>query len=47
MFDIAKGMPLARIHEHKGEVNSIECSHKNPDLVLTASNDSSLKLFSI
>ena len=32
---------------HIGEVNSVECSHKIPNLLLSAGNDKSVKLWDL
>ena len=35
------------IKGHTGEVNSVECSHKIPNLLLSAGNDRSVKLWDL
>jgi len=44
---MAQDTPLFQIPSHQKEINSIECSHMVPHYVLTASNDSTIKVTDI
>ena len=47
LWDIKEGKNIGLLKDHKGEVQSLDCSHKNPNVFLSSGNDGTIKLWDI